>query len=294
MIDMRFAFFGTPDIAVHVLTELAQAGYLPSLIVTNPDAPVGRKQVLTPPPVKAWATSLDIPVIQPTNLKDPANVPELHERFDIFIVAAYGKIIPKWVLDIPLHGTVNVHPSLLPKLRGASPIRSAILQDIRDTGVTIMQMDTELDHGPIVAQAPADISPAQWPLPGQVLDQHLATLGGQLLVTVLPNYLAGNCTPTPQNHAEATFCTKITKDMGQLELDPYNLPQGEVAYRVLLKIRAFDGWPGTFFFHNDKRVKITAANLSQTGALEIISVIPEGKKEQPFTNYLQSISINNL
>lgn len=282
----RFAFFGTPDISVFVLEELEQAGYLPSLVITNPDRPVGRKQVVTAPPVKRWAEERGIAVFQPESFKD-ADLPVLLQAdpFDLFIVAAYGTLIPRALLELPKHGTLNVHPSLLPKLRGASPIRSAILEDMRETGVTIMQMDTELDHGPIVAQMNTVIDPLEWPLRGLALDELMARQGGALLADMLPPYLAGEITPTPQDHQAATFCTKITKEMSELEIHPYSLPSGKEAYETLLKIRAFEGWPETFFMFKGKRIKIKDAELTLTGQLRIKRIIPEGKQEMDFDAY---------
>lgn len=283
---LRFAFFGTPDIAVIILDELAAAGYTPSLIVTNPDAAVGRKQVLTPPPAKIWAAEHNVPTIQPISLRDASTLPELSDStWDLIIVAAYGKLIPQWILDLPAHGVLNVHPSLLPQLRGASPIRSAILQNIRKTGVTIMQMDAELDHGPIVAQVAADIPAEHWPVSGLDLDIGLAHQGGALLAAVLPKWIQGTITPIEQNHAEATFCTKIDKSMSEVVIDPNNLPSGNEAYQTLLKIRAFAGWPETFFIHNGKRIKIKHAALTADGTLTITRIVPEGKNEMDWISY---------
>ena len=280
---MKIAFFGTPEIATIVLDELYQADVIPNLIVTNPDAPVGRKQILTPPPAKVWALDHQVPIIQPTSLKDPASVPELAEGdWDLFIVVAYGKIMPPWLLDIPKHGTLNVHPSLLPKLRGASPIRSAILNDIRETGVTIMLMDSELDHGPIVYQEKTPIKAEDWPISGETLDQIMAKQGGLMLTKILPNFLSGEITPISQDHAAATFCTKITKDMSELKIDPYHLPTGQAAYQNLLKIRAFAGWPETFFIYGGKRYKIKEAKI-EADQLVITRVVPEGKTETDFS-----------
>ena len=280
---MKIAFFGTPEIATTVLDQLNQAGVELSLIITNPDAPVGRKQILTPPPVKVWANQHQIPVIQPTSLKDPLAVPELNKNdWSLFIVVAYGKIIPAWLLAKPKHGTLNVHPSLLPTLRGASPIRSAILNDIKDTGVTIMLMDNDLDHGPIIYQEKTPLENKDWPISGELLDQIMAKQGGEMLVKILPNFLAGKITAIPQDHSQATFCTKISKDMSELKIDPYHLPNGPEAYQHLLKIRAFAGWPETFFIYEGKRYKIKKAQI-ESGQLKIIRVVPEGKTETEFS-----------
>lgn len=281
---MKIAFFGTPEIAQIVLDELKSANTLPNLIITNPDAPVGRKQIPTPPPVKVWATANNIEVIQPKTLKDSNLVPELtNSDWDLFLVVAYGKILPPWLLALPKHGTLNVHPSLLPKLRGASPIRSAILNDENVTGVTIMLMDNDLDHGPILSQMMTQISTDKWPILGNDLDLVMAHQGGAMLADLIPKYIAGEITPTPQDHTQATFCTKISKEMSELNIDPYHLPSGDEAYRILLKIRAFDGWPETFFIHENRRYKIKQAKLDENGKLNILRVVPEGKTETDFS-----------
>ena len=284
--NLKFVFFGTPAIAVIILDELKKAGYVPELIVTNPDAPVGRKHILTPPPTKVWARENNVPVIQPKSLKDTTEVPELTgTQWDLMIVAAYGKLIPEWLLALPKHGILNVHPSLLPKLRGASPIRSAILQNIRETGVTIIKLDAELDHGPIVAQLPANIPAEHWPVSGSILDEGLAHQGGALLAKVIPNWISGNITAIEQRHTEATFCTKIAKSMSELTIDPHDLPSGATAIDYLCKIRAFDVWPETFFIHEGKRIKIKNANLDATGTLVITRIVPEGKNEMNWEQY---------
>lgn len=281
----HIAFFGTPDIAVWVLVALEEAGILPTLIVTNPDAPQGRKMLLTPPPVKVWADAHGIETMQPTSLMKDTTVAEtLRARgIELILVAAYGKLIPQTILDIPRHGTLNVHPSLLPHFRGASPIRSAILSDARDTGVTVMLIDAELDHGPILAQEPANIPKETWPMGGHALDELLARKGGALLAKVIPQWLQGTLTPHAQDHDNATFCTKITKDMGELNL------HGD-AYQNLLKIRAFEGWPGTYFFHERHgkrlRVKVAAAHIAHD-ELIITRVIPEGKSEMDFDVFMR-------
>ncbi len=283
--DIKIAFFGTPDIAVWVLEELERASMLPVLIITNPDMPQGRKMLLTPPPVKVWAEARGIEVVQPHSLKDNSEmVTLLNARgITLSIVAAYGKIIPKTILGIPQFGTLNVHPSLLPRFRGASPIRSAILEDARETGVTIMLMDEDLDHGPILAQEKTDIEESVWPIGGKVLDERMARQGGALLAETIPKWIAGTITPQEQNHASATFCTKISKEIGEINL-------GDDPYKNLLKIRAFEGWPGTFFFHEKGgkrlRVKIIDAHI-ENNALTITRIIPEGKNEMDFEVFMK-------
>lgn len=285
----KFAFFGTPQLATVVLDVLASRDLLPSLVITNPDSKQGRRQILTPPPVKEWAASRNIPVLQPTAFADAESEIFAREAFDLFVVFAYGSILPHEVIDAPKSGTLNLHPSLLPRLRGASPIRSAILEDMRKTGVSVIRMDEKMDHGPVIAQKEITISASLWPMKGQALDMLLVHAGSELLAETIPQYLAGTLIPSAQNDAEATFCSRIEKKDGELRIDPFDLPSGEEAYAAYLKICAYDGWPGTFFMHNGARVKITEAVLNQN-KLSIISVIPEGKREMPFSAFLSSFA----
>lgn len=279
------AFFGTPQIAVWVLEELEKNGILPSLVVTNPDAPSGRKMLLTPSPVSEWARAHGINTLKPATLNDIGVQEALQNSgSDIYIVAAYGKIIPQSILDIPVHKTLNVHPSLLPAFRGASPIRSAILEDANPTGVTIMILTSGIDEGPILAQEAVLIPKEEWPLKGLLLDELLARRGGALLAKTIPDWVAGRITPSEQPHEEATYSKKITKEMGLISLsdDPYT---------NLRKIRAFDGWPGTYFFHEKNgvsiRIKIVDAHI-ENDTLYIDRIIPEGKKEMSYEDFLKS------
>lgn len=290
-LSLRFAYFGGEPLGVPVLEKLHAAGYVPSLVVCNPDRPAGRKLQLTPPPVKVWAEAQDIPVFQPETLKNKdALTPLTNGVFDLFIVVAYNKIIPTWLIELPTHKTINVHPSLLPQYRGASPIRTAILENNPAAiGVSIMLMDSEMDHGPILAQSAYSISREDWPADGRALDAKLAELGGSLLVETLPQWLAGAITPTEQDHARATYCSKIAREDSELIIDPHHLPAGETAAQVLRKIRAYAGWPGTFFVHESARIKIVDASLGTDGALQIHEVTPAGKNTQPFSQYLASL-----
>lgn len=274
---MKFVYFGTDNIiSIPVLEELVAAGYTPELIVTAPDRPQGRKMILTPPPMKIWADEHNIPTLQPEKF-DQETLDQLRKiETDILIVTSYGKIIPQSVLDIPASGVLNVHPSLLPKYRGSSPIESAILADDKETGVTIMQMDNKMDHGPIVVQE--KVSFEEWPEKKEVYAT-LSKVGGQALAACIPDVISGTATLTEQDHARASFTQKFVKQDGQLDLtdDPR---------RNFLKYRAFDPWPGTFFFDdNKKRVKIIKASF-EDGDFLIKRVVPEGKKE---VDYIPSI-----
>ena len=284
MSSSTIVFFGTPAFATAILDELAVAKIIPSLIVTSPDAPKGRKHILTPPEAKVWAQSHGISVLQPTSLTSNAEIaPLINTDWDLFIVAAYGKKLPADILALPKYGTLNVHPSLLPKFRGASPIRSAILADKRETGVSIMLIDDELDHGPIIAQARVELEKSEWPPRATFFEQLLAHAAGQLLAETIPLWIKGTITPEEQKHKQATFSQKITKEMGKIELSSN-------PYQNLLKIRAYDGWPGTYFMHTrngkNTRIKITDAELAPDGTLHILRIIPEGKKEMAYDDFL--------
>lgn len=282
----KIAFFGTPNIAVWVLEALEKEGILPSLVITNPDSEQGRKMMLTETPVALWATGKNIPVYKPGTLRDESISTLLRESAcELFIVAAYGKIIPQSILDIPKFQTLNMHPSLLPKLRGASPIRSAILHNEFPTGVSIMILTKGVDEGPILAQAETPILLDAWPLRGTVLDELLARQGGELLAHTIPLWINGEITPTEQAHAHATFSEKITKDMALIRLT-------DDADTNLRKIRAFDGWPGAYFFHTNAqgvqiRIKIIDAKI-ENGELVIQKIIPEGKKEMDYVDYMRA------
>lgn len=290
MKNIRFVYFGGEPIGVPVLEELKASNMLPSLVVCNPDRPVGRKQVPTAPPVKKWAEKNDVAVWQPESFKDRELVMQKLQSYDLFVVVAYNKILPKWLIEMPKHSTLNVHPSLLPLLRGASPIRSAILNDMQDqVGVSIMQLDEKMDHGPILTQATMPIADQYWPIAGSKLDEALAHLGGATLADILPRWVAGEVTLTEQFHDAATHCPRLDRSMGELSIDPHNLPTGNDAYQALLKIRAFDGFPGTFFVHNKKRIKVLNASIDSNNTLSIEEVLPEGKNKQSFKQYLQSL-----
>src|SRR3989338_3376445 len=180
----KVVFFGTSEFGVVVLEKLVQAGYRPALVVTTQDKPAGRGLKLTPPPVKVAALELGIPLVQPGSLSDfRLSVPAP----DLFVVASYGNILPKDILAIPPKGTLNVHPSLLPKYRGPSPVHTAILNGDHNTGVTIMLLDEKMDHGPVLAQQECPIAQETFP----VLRDKLAELGAQLLIETIPGWVEG-------------------------------------------------------------------------------------------------------
>lgn len=277
-----FAFFGTPRFATVVLDALEAHGFLPALVVTAPERPRGRGQKPHPASAKEWALARGIDVLEPATLKDEQFVAELQNTdWDVFVVAAYGTLIPKKILDTPRCGALNVHPSLLPKFRGPSPVLSAILADKRATGVTIMQMTETMDAGPVVAQAKVELEEEAWPPKGSLFEDLLAKEGGNLLAETLPLWVAGEITPEPQDEAEATYTKKFTDQDALIDL-------ADNPRKQLLKIRAFDKNPRAYFLTPEgKRIIITEAEIRE-GRLEILKVIPEGKKEMAFKTYRES------
>lgn len=269
----NLVFFGTPEFSAIVLDELAAAGYLPSLIITAPDRPVGRKQVVTPPAVKVWADEHAIECWQPEKPKDI--IENLKERTtEVFIVASYGYLLPQTILDIPQKGVLNVHTSLLPRYRGASPIESAILNGDTETGSTIMEMTLGMDEGPIIAQSRVPIGSE---ITKPALFDTLAHDGGRLLAETLPRYLSGDITPTPQDDILATYTTKIEKSDGDITND-----DDQTRWR---KYRAYYGWPGVFLWNGDARLKITNARY-EGDTFIIEKVIPAGSNEIDYQTYL--------
>ncbi len=288
----RFVFFGGEPLAIPTLDILFTHNIVPSLVVCNPDRPAGRGNIMTPPPTKVWADAHHIPVFQPTTYKDGIALEELSKQeWDLFIVVAYNFILPSWLLELPKHGVINVHPSLLPKLRGASPIRTAILENQPEhIGVTVILMDEAMDHGPILAQTTFTPDTTDWPMNGPDLDKTLAMLGGTLLAQTIPKWLTSIITPIEQNHLEATYCGKLKKEHSELTLNPHTLPTGKEALEMLLKIRGYAGVFDTFFMWNNERIKIKKAELTGLdGQLRLLRVIPAGKKEMDFSQYLQSL-----
>lgn len=290
MNDLKFVYFGGEPIGAPVLEELLTCGLKPSLVVCNPDRPAGRGKKLTSPPVKVLAEEHDIPVYQPESIKNPEDIPELSEKdYDLFVVVAYNKIMPEWLIDLPKHKTINLHPSMLPLRRGPNPIRSAIVENDPDSvGASIMLMDKEMDHGPILDQQTMTFDDENWPVYGPTLEEALSYMGGAMLAKVIPQWASGEIEPQEQDHKVATYTSKVSKADGELSIDPHNLPSGSTAKEYLFKIKGYDGFPGTFFFYNEKRIKITEAELTENGELRIITVVPEGKTALPFKQWLQN------
>lgn len=290
-----FIFFGTSRLSVIVLQELAKHGQVPVAIITTPDTPQGRKLILTPTETKQYGIEHNIPVYTFAKLDiDAVSQIETISKdlgVDYFLVASYGLIIPQSILDIPPHGVLNIHPSLLPMYRGATPIQQAILDDTKETGVTIMKMDAKMDHGPIYIQAKRkDVE--LWPIGYLALEEELAKQSVEIFIHTIADICSNRLTQQEQNHAEATFTKKITKEQGLIDITKLYGNEGYVQY---LKYLAFEVWPGTFFFVHKKdvqiRVKIKKAHWdSELSQFSIDTVIPEGQKEVSYPEFLKRIS----
>ncbi len=239
---MKIAFFGTPEFAVPFLQALDQdEDLIVSTVVCQPDKPIGRKKMLTAPATKHYAVEHGIDVLQPASLKkEPIDVDA-----DLFVVVAYGKMIPKNVLDIPKHGTVNVHPSLLPKYRGPSPMQAAIANQDDKTGVSIMLLDAEMDHGPILVQETIQLNGTEtYP----DLQATIHDIGAPLLVQTIKNYVAGSIEPQAQDHDTTTFCKLLSREDGKIDWS-------ETAEQIDAKRRAYMPWPGIWTMWEQKTLK---------------------------------------
>lgn len=248
----KIVFMGSPDFALPSLRALASQ-YQVVGVVTQPDRASGRGRELKPPPVKRLAQELNIPVIQPEKLKQPEAMDQLRAWSpDLIVVAAFGQILRRDVLELPRFGCVNVHASLLPRWRGAAPINAAILAGDEETGVTIMRMDAGLDTGPMLAQRSIRLAPTD--TAGSVF-QALSTLGADLLLETLPDYLSGKLTPTPQPEEGVTYAPMLKKDDGRLD---FTSDVNELERRV----RAFNPWPGAFMDFDGAMLKVHRAHVA--------------------------------
>jgi methionyl-tRNA formyltransferase len=265
----KIVFMGTPDFAVPTLRRLIKDHEVIG-VVTQPDRPVGRKGDLRQPPVKQVALEHQIPVYQPEKLRNrPEAVDALRDMGvpDLYVVAAFGQILPQDVLDIPRMGSINVHASLLPRWRGAAPIQAAIREGDRETGITIMLMDAGLDTGPILSKATIVISRMET---GESLHDKLAELGADLLAATLPGYLNGNIDPKQQNDSLATYAPQIEKSDGEIDWH-------WEAKRIDRLVRAFTPWPGTHTTWEGKRLKVLTGGYGRGGVVSGLVIERDGQ-----------------
>lgn len=293
---MKLVFCGTPQFAVPTLDKIVEAGHSIHLVLTQPDRPKGRGLEVVASPVKQTALRHNLPIYQPEKIKTNE---ELQHRLgeiapDAIIVVGYGRIIPKWMLDLPRYGNLNLHGSLLPKYRGAAPIQWAIAQGERVTGVTTMRLDEGLDTGDILLQQELAIGEDDT---SETLAPRLAAIGADLVIETLRQLHAGTLTPQPQNHAEATLAPILTKEDGRIDFR-------RTAHDIYNRLRGFQPWPGAFTTFRGKMLGVTAArpatvpagasaraeglvlvhgsqlfvDCGQNTLLELLEVQPEGKK----------------
>lgn len=244
---MKIVFMGTPDLAAEVLDTMMKSGCEVTLAVTQPDRPKGRGRGVIKTPVHECADKWGIPVFSPVKVKASDAVQRLREEApDLIVVAAFGQILSKEILDLPRYGCVNVHASLLPKYRGAAPIQWAVIDGEEKSGVTIMQMDVGLDTGDILLQEEVTLAPDET---GESLYDKLAKLGGELLVKALPMIEAGAIKPIKQNDEESSYASMLRKEMGNID---WSLP----AEKIERLVRGLNSWPGAYTFMNGKMLKI--------------------------------------
>ncbi len=280
---MKYIFFGTPSFAAIVLGKLIDADMPPAALVCNPDRPVGRKKIITPPPTKQRIARQEtgsketIDILQPEKIdKQFLEILKTYKA-DFYVVTAYGKMLPGELLTIPPHGVIGVHPSLLPKLRGASPIQSAILENVEQTGTTLFLIDEKMDHGPIIKSQSLEIENQNY----ETLQNELAQLSGNLLIQVLPKFMKGEIQPYPQNETLATYTKKFVSDDGYIEYASLKKALEGVspkdAITIDRKIRGLNPEPGVYTIMQGKRIKLLAARL-KNGHLSLIKIQKEGRK----------------
>ena len=246
----RVLFYGSPDFALPTLQALIDSPYRPIAVVTQPDARAGRGRSLKPPPIKQLAAEHGIPALQPARLRDPAAIAQIGSlKPDLQVVAAYGQIIPIEILELPTHGTLNVHASLLPRWRGASPISAAILHGDAETGVTIMLVDETEDTGDILRQRATAIDPTEHA--GRLSDR-LADMGAELLLETIPEWLEGSVTPVAQQAEQATRARRVRKQQGRIDWTAS-------AEQIARQVRAYTPWPGASTQLGRTAIRITEA-----------------------------------
>ena len=308
---MRTVFFGTPDFAMPTLRKLSD-NHQVLAVITMPDRPSGRKLKLTPSPVKLLAQDLGIPVFEPKTFKNNNDMIQslLELQADIFVVAAYGLILRKKILEMPKHGCINVHASLLPKYRGASPIHAAILSGDSHTGITIQQMDTGIDTGDIIIQKKTEIAPDESFLS---LHNRLSELGADCAIWALELMESGKATRIPQDETKASYAPQIKKADGRVDFS-------KTTGQILNHIRAYSLWPGSYAMQGDLPLKIVSAKRAEfycnavaapgtvlpacqnkglivktgDGALLITELIPSGGKKMPSQDYLRGRNVENF
>ena len=299
---MRIVFMGTPDYSVKTLEALVKAGHEVVAVFAQPDKPVGRKQILTPPATKQKAIELNIPVYQPTTLRDGSALELLKQlNPEVIVVVAYGKILPKEILELPKFGCINGHASLLPRHRGASPIQWCIVCGDKITGVTTMYMDEGMDTGDILDTAKTEIGEQET---AEELFERLSDISADLMVKTLSKLQNGTAERNKQNDADATYAPIIKKEMAHIDFN-------KTAEEICNAVRGYYSWPCAFCFAEGKRLKVIKAIVSsgkgapgevisnedrlivacKDGAVEFVTVQPEGSKAMSAADMLRGKGI---
>lgn len=303
---MRIVFMGTPDFAVGCLDAIMGSQHEVVGVFTQPDKPVGRKKVLTPPAVKVAALNYGLEVFQPINFKTNEGLEILQNlKPDICVVVAYGKILPKSILEVAKFGCINVHASILPKLRGASPIQWSIVTGEKETGVSIMQLDEGMDTGDVLSIEKCDILDSET---HESLLVKLGEIGSKLLVKTLDDISQGKAVATPQDHSLATYAPIIKKEDGLINWN-------KSAKEIDCLIRGLHFWPVAYTMLEDKRLKILSANVYSeisleagrvqvqnkqifvgcgSGAIEILELQLEGSKPMNAKSFLNGRNLDNI
>ncbi|MCQ2521545.1 MAG: methionyl-tRNA formyltransferase [Lachnospiraceae bacterium] len=295
---MKIVFMGTPDFAVGALDAIVQAGHEVTLVVTQPDRQKGRGKEVAMSPVKETALKYNLPVFQPVRIKAPEAVAELRKvEADAFVVAAFGQILSKEILEMPPLGCINIHGSLLPKYRGSAPIQRAVIEGEKETGITIMQMDEGIDTGDILMKRAIPIEDTDT---GESMFEKLAALGSEMIVEALPLIAEGKLTAQKQDDSQSSYAKMLTKDMGDLDF-------GKSARELDCLIRGLNSWPSAYTRLGGKTLKIWEAKVTEgegrpgsvlqvtkdaievatgNGALAITSLQLEGKKRMQTKDFL--------
>lgn len=302
---MKIVFMGTPDFAAGALEALIDAGHEITAVVTQPDKAKGRSKELQFPPVKETALAHNIPVLQPIRIKKPEEIECLKQyEADIYVVAAFGQILSQEILDMPKYGCLNIHASLLPKYRGASPIQSVILDGEKETGITIMQMDAGIDTGDMLLKKSIEIEPDDT---YETLHDKLKALGGEAIVEALELLETGALVPEKQNHEQSSHVKMITKEMGNIDF-------AKPAKEIDCLVRGLNPWPSAFTFYKGKQMKIWKVSVEDaisteapgtvtevtkneikvacgTGAIAILELQLEGKKRMTAHDFLLGVKV---
>ena len=298
MKDMRIVFMGTPDFAAAILQKLIDSGRNVVGVFSQPDKPVGRKQIITPTATKVIAMEHNIPVFQPAKLRDGEALKIMQElKPDLTVVAAYGKILPKDILDVPPLGNVNVHGSLLPKYRGSAPIQWSVINGDKVTGITTMYMAEGMDTGDMIMKFELPIGEDE--TAGELFDR-MAELGAESIEKTLELFDKGEVKGEPQNEEEATYAPMLKKEMGEIDF-------GKTAEEIHNLVRGLNPWPMAYTFFDGKSIKVHEAKEAEgfsgeegtlldekrfivgtkNGAVELITVQPEGKNKMSGADFIR-------